>query len=121
MQIEPVILCTIELVFALLFLFLYIYYPRAKEYLIFTLLTFLTVPIIYLNFTEDTLVNLVILRLLSLITIPLALYFLYTLFYQKAPKFLLYYIIGCSIMAAWLFFNPQISNSPYIQNLPSYR
>jgi signal transduction histidine kinase len=114
MQIELIILSTIQLVFALIFFFIYLFYPRGKEYLIFTILSVLTVPTIYLNFAEDTLANLLILRLVSMITLCLALYFLYFLFDQKALKFLYYYLPGCLIMVAWILFNPRISNSPYI-------
>lgn len=114
MQVEQVILLTIQFVFALIFFFIYFFYPRAKEHLIFTFLVVLTAPIIYLNFAEDTVVNVVILRLVSLTTLCLALYFLYTLFYKNPLKFLYYYVAGCSIMAAWILFNPRIGNSPYI-------
>jgi signal transduction histidine kinase len=114
MQIEAVVLSTIQLVFALIFFFIYLYYPRGKEYLIFAILCVLTVPTITLNFAEDTVVRVAILRLVSMTTICLALYFLYTLFYRKVLKFLYYYILSCSIMVVWIFFNPRISDTPYI-------
>ena len=113
MQTEVIFLSTIQLVFALSFFFIYIFYPKAKENLIFAFLSILTVPTIYLNFAQDTTGNLVILRLVSMTTLCLALYFLYTLFYQKTLKFLYYYILACLIMAAWILFNPRISDSPY--------
>jgi signal transduction histidine kinase len=100
MQIEQVILLAIQFVFALIFFFIYLFYPRAKEHLIFTFLTVLAAPIIYLNFAEDTVVNVVILRLVTLTSLCLALYFLYTLFYKNPIKFLYCYIAGCSITAS---------------------
>ncbi len=114
MQIEPIVLSTIQLVFALIFFFIYLYYPRGKEYLIFTFLCVLIVPTITLNFAEDTVVSVAILRLVSMTTICLALYFLYIIFYKKPLKFLYYYILGCAIMAGWLLFNPGISDSPFM-------
>jgi signal transduction histidine kinase len=114
MQIEAIILCTIQLVFALIFFFIYLYYPRGKEYLIFAILCVLTVPTIYLNFAGDTISNVAILRLVSMTTICLAIYFVSLLFYEKSLKFLYYYIPGCVVMAGWLVFNPSISDSPYM-------
>ena len=114
MQIEPVVLSTIQIVFALIFFFIYLYYPRGKEYLIFSFLCILTVPCICLNFAEDTLVNVSILRLVTMATICFALYFLYVLLYKKLLKFIYYYIASCLIIAAWILFNPRITDSPYM-------
>jgi signal transduction histidine kinase len=113
MQTEVIFLSTIQLVFALIFFCIYLFYPRGKEYLVFSILSVLTVPTIYLNFAEDTFANLTILRLVSMSTLCLAIYFLYTLFYKKALKFLHYYMPGCMIMAAWILFNPRIADSLY--------
>lgn len=109
-----IFLSTIQIVFALIFFCIYLFYPRGKEYLIFTLLCVLTVPNIVFNFAADTDANVTILRLVSMTTICLALYFLYTLFYRKILKFLNYYILGCSIIALWILFNPRMSDTPYM-------
>jgi signal transduction histidine kinase len=113
-QTEAIILSTIQLVFALIFFCIYLFYPRGKEYLIFTFLCVFTVPTIYLNFAVDTVVKVAILRLVSMTMICLALYFVYTLFYRKTLKFLYYYILSCSIMAAWILLDPPISDTAYV-------
>jgi signal transduction histidine kinase len=114
MQIEQIILSTIPLAFALIFFSFYLFYPRAKENLIFTVLSVLMAANIYLNFADDSVSNIVILRLETLVTLCVSLYFLYTIFYKKPLKFFYYYTAAFPVVALLIIINPAISNSPFL-------
>ncbi|MFC2156469.1 sensor histidine kinase [Acidobacteriota bacterium] len=114
MNLAQIILTTVPLAFAMIFFFIYLFYPRAKENLIFTVLSVSMAANIYLNLAEDTTINVTILRLVTLVSLCVALNFLYVLFYKKPLKLFYYYTSASAVFMAWILIDPAITDNPVL-------
>lgn len=111
---EQMFVAAVPLAFALIYFFLYLFYPRSREFLYFAVTVAAVAVSNFLNYQTETQAITVGIRVTTVIGLTFGLRFMYALFYKKVPAqfYVLTFLLTGLGIAVLLY--PRSSSSPVV-------
>lgn len=103
---EQMFFTAFPLALALLHFLLFVFYPRAKENLYYSVFVIFMAGTSYINYLPETLDNFIALRIIMLVMNIFGLLFVYSLLYKKLPKQFYLFLSTSLILFILILINP---------------